>query len=96
MNTEQNTNQVETPHKIKDFNAIAHDAMIRKMAQQVLEINASSKETVNAHVSEIRKKLAAKKLPVKNIETNKFEQTKSKVNQLAALIRKSNAALAGA
>lgn len=87
MNTERNTNQVETPHKIKDFNAIAHDAMIRKMAQQVLEINASSKETVNAHVTEIRVKLAAKKLPVKKIETNKFEQTINKINQLSAMAR---------
>lgn len=96
MNTEQETNHVETPHKIKDFDAIVHDTMIRRMAHKVIEINASSKETVNAHVSEIRKKLAEKKLPVKNIETNKFEQTKSKVNQLAVLIRKSNAALVGA
>lgn len=32
----------------------------------------------------------------KQSRSNKFEQTKNKVNQLSALIRKSNAALAGA
>lgn len=32
----------------------------------------------------------------KQSRSNKFEQTKNKVNQLAALIRKSNATLAGA
>ncbi len=87
MNTEQQTNQVEKPHQIKDFNAIAHDAMIRRMAQQVLNSNVSSQETVNAHVAEIRTKLKTKK-----VETNRFKQTLNKINQLGAIARHCSAA----
>jgi hypothetical protein len=87
MNTEQNTNQVEKPHQIKDFNAIAHDAMIRRMAQQVLNSNVSSQETVNAHVSEIRTKLKTKK-----VENNRFKQTINKITQLSEMARHCSAA----
>ncbi len=87
MNTEQQTNQVEKPHQIKDFNAIAHDAMIRRMAQQVLNSNVSSQETVKAHVSEIKAKLKTKK-----VENNRFKQTINKINQLSVLARQSLAA----
>ncbi|PCH95671.1 MAG: hypothetical protein COB83_08110 [Gammaproteobacteria bacterium] len=60
--------QIETPHKIKNFDSVAHDAMIRRMAAQVIQNNKSSQETVNNHVSAIRKKLAQ----VEQIKKNYF------------------------
>lgn len=74
------TEQTETPHKIKGFDAIAHDNMIRRMAHQVIESNKSSVETVKAHVSQIKENLKAHK-----VEQNQFKKTVNKAKDLANL-----------
>lgn len=78
--TEQDNQQVETPHKIKGFDAIAHDAMIRRMAHQVIQNNKSSLETVNKHVSGFKAKIKAHK-----VEQNQFKRTANKAKKLAEL-----------
>lgn len=74
------TEQIETPHKIKGFDAVAHDNMIRRMAFQVMESNKASLETVNTHVSSFKQKLKTHK-----IEQNQFKKTLRKIDELAEL-----------
>ncbi len=76
------TEQIEQPHKIKNFDAIAHDNMIRRMAAQVIESNKSNQETVNLYVSSFKQKLKAHK-----IEQNQFKKTRRKLDGLTALAR---------
>jgi len=80
--------QIETPHKIKDFNAIAHDNMIRQMAAKVIQSNKSNLETVKAHVSEVKQKIKAHK-----IEQNQFKVTLNKAKNLANLASISRAVM---
>ncbi len=80
--------KAETPHKIKDFNTIAHDTMIKRMAYQLIESNKSNQETITKTTCKIKQKLKAHK-----IEQNQFKKTQNKANKLAALaamIRHSN------
>lgn len=51
------TEQIEKPHTIKDFDAIAHDAFIRECAHEIIQANKSSIETVQKHVSQFKEKL---------------------------------------
>jgi hypothetical protein len=74
--------QIETPHKIKGFDAVAHDNMIRRMAFQVVENNKASQETVKEKVAEIRQQLKDAK-PT----NNQFIKTKRKLSGLVALAR---------
>jgi hypothetical protein len=79
------TEQVEIPHKIKDFDAIAHDTMIRRMAAQVIQSNKSSAETVQKHVSQAKEKLKA----YKQVNSKKTIQRKKKFSVLTAMIQRS-------
>jgi hypothetical protein len=56
------------------------------LEQLKTQLGLVSKNNISAYQAKINKQS----------RSNKFEQTKDKVNQLSALIRKSNAALAGA
>jgi hypothetical protein len=74
--------RIETPHKMKGFDAIAHDNMIRRMAYRVIESNKSSIKTITSRVSEIKQKIKTHK-----IEQNQFKKTRRKLDGLAALAR---------
>jgi len=78
--------QVEIPHKIKNFNDAVHENMIRRMAAQVIASNKSKQETVNKHVSQVKEKL-------KNIKAEKttFKKVRTKFNNLTNLIHQSHA-----
>lgn len=52
------TEQDQTPVKIKNFDAVWHDAFIRECAHEVMVANASSQETIKVHLSDVRQKLA--------------------------------------
>ena len=54
----------EVPHKIKGFNAVAHEAFIRECAHEIIQANKASAEVAQKHLTDIRAKLAAK-APVK-------------------------------
>jgi hypothetical protein len=56
------------------------------LEQLKAKLGLISKNNISAYQAKVNKQSSS----------NRFEQTKNKVNQLAALIRKSNAALAGA
>jgi|GEM_PF-1761216 len=78
----------EKPHHIKGFDAVAHEAMLRRFAAGIAIINQSNQETVNKHVSAIKDKIKSHKK-----EQNQFKKTISKAKELAGLasmIRHSN------
>jgi len=78
--------QVEIPHKIKNFDDAVHENMLRRMAAQVIASNKSKQETVNKHVSQVKEKS-------KNIKAEKttFKKVRTKFNGLTSLIRQSHA-----
>ncbi|MGV2873513.1 hypothetical protein [Colwellia sp. E150_009] len=81
------TEHIEIPHKIKNFDAVAHEAFIRECAHEIIQANKSSIETVQAHVSQFKEKLKAHKQ-----EQNQFKITQQKADKLAdlaAMIRRS-------
>ena len=63
----------QTPHTIKNFNALEHDAMIKRFAHGVMLLNASKPEVVQSHLSKIREKIttvkrsAKKSIPTKTL-----------------------------
>lgn len=84
------TEHIETPHKIKNFDAVAHEAFIRDCAHKIIQANKSNLETVQAHVSQFKEKLKAHKQ-----EQNQFKITQQKTDKLAdlaAMIRRSTSA----
>jgi hypothetical protein len=80
------TEHIETPHKIKNFDEVAHDAFIRECAHEIIQANKSSKETVQKHVSQFKEKLKAHKKEHQQIK----KEVGAKINILGEMIRRNN------
>jgi hypothetical protein len=79
------TEQIEKPHTIKDFDEIAHEAMIRRMAAQVIRSNKSSIETVQKYVSQFKEDMQA--LKAKQNQKQIKKQRANNLSVLASMIR---------
>ena len=66
------TEQNQTPYTFKTAETLQADALIRKAAAKIIQDNIASQETVSAHLSEVRKKLAQAKPPKKSIFSTSY------------------------